>query len=370
MMKKNLLFICDYAAHYTGTFIASVALLAEEARSGGARVCFLFPAAARNMKWVKSLPVEEEDLFWCDFSALSLLRECRKLSRTLNVKDTVVHTHFIADWYLLAIKSVFRNVICHYHMMVPMGTSLMKKVKQQVRRIIYRGVVMIGVSEAVAEDIRSYFWKPVCRCINNAVDFDSLDRNSEGTELPGVVCDPDKFRILIHGSDFYGKGVDVAVKAIDELPPEIRKDVQLFVTSHRTQDAQNMLDSISRGNAVMTAIHPVENIKKLYDSMSLYVSASREESFGYAVVESAYSDCQVAASDIPGQNTMKCISDILWFEKDDVSGLKDVILQAIRRQQDGTAAQKKPAQRLDAVENFRIREWVRKNMDVYETYFG
>lgn len=369
MEGKNVLYICDYAAAYAGNFIASISALAEQVQKKN-QVYFLLPEPAKKFTWVNMLPVESSHIIWCDFSFKSLLSQCRQLSRQLGREKTVVHTHFIADLFLLAIRASFPKVICHYHMTVPVCYNLAKKAKRMVRRLIYKGVVLIGVSEAVTADIGQYFWKPASVCVPNAIDFASLEKCSEGSQVPEIFLEKKTFRILMHGTDFYRKGVDLAAKVIQELNVEYENGFSLYVTSHDTEDARRIIDSMGGAAADITVMKPVVNIKKVYDNVELFISPSRAEAFGYAVVEAAYASCQVAASDVPGQNTMKSIPGVIWFEKDDAAGLKNAILEARRRREDGSAAKIKEEQRTAAVREFRIEKWVEQNLAVYSKYFG
>lgn len=369
MEGKNVLYICDYAAAYAGNFIASMSALVEKVKENN-QVYFLLPRTASEYSWVQTLPVAKSHIIFCDFTFQSLFSVCRKLSQQLGRNDTVVHTHFVADFFLLAVRMSFSNVICHYHMTVPVCYNLSKKAKCFVRRIIYRGAILIGVSEAVTEDLKHYFWKPACECISNAIDFESLDKYSEGTDVPEQFRETGKFRILMHGTDFYRKAVDLAATAVAQLNQEYNDSFSLYVTSHDVKDAQRLIETHVGKRTDVHAMSPVTNIKKAYDSVELFISPSRAEAFGYAVVESAYAGCQVAASDVPGQDTMKLVPGILWFEKDDVAGLKSAILQAKENADAGLVPEIKKEQREFAVREFRIEKWVDQNLAVYSKYFG
>lgn len=369
MEGKNILYICDYAAAYSGNFIASLSALTESVQENN-RVYFLFPSEARKYAWTKNLPVPEDHIFWCEFSVRSLMTACRHLRKLLGNNNTLVHTHFVGDWFLLAVRFFFPNVICHYHMTVPEITSVMKKLKQMVRWIIYHGIVIVGVSDPVTADLKKYFLKADCVSIPNAIDFQMLEKCSEGRPLPETFTDRDRFCILIHGSDFFRKAVDLAARAVQELERETQYDLSLYVTSHDTEYAESVLRELCGEAPNIHVLAPIENIKSLYDRVDLFISPSRLEAFGYAVVEASYCGCQVAASDIPGQNTMKGVPGILWFEKEDVQGLKHAILQALENSRSGEAARIKEAQRAYVAREFRVETWVDRNLDLYDRFFG
>lgn len=368
MEGKNILYICDYGASYTGSFIPAMALLAKQAGEHN-QVYFLFPEGARGKKWLPYLPVPEEHIFFADFSVKNLAAACSRLSLRLTPEKTVVHTHFVGDFRLLAVRTAFSKIICHYHMMVPKGVTFSKKLKQLVRCCIYRGLILVGVSEAVKEDARDYFWNVRCECIPNAIDFEMLEQCSpEPMTLPGD--DGTQFRILVHGSDFVCKGVDVAIAAVNELNREEPNAFRLYMTSNTVEQTWENIRAITSETGNITVIPSVENIKSLYDAVDLYASPSREEAFSYAVVEASYCGCQVAASNIPGQNTMKPVPGILWFGKDDIQGLKQAILQAWENCRNGRVSEVKQSQKAYVMQHFRIQEWAERNLAVYNKYFA
>lgn len=330
----------------------------------------MFPETARPYHWLKSLPVESDHILFCDFSIPSLASKCRELSGRLDRRNTIVHTHFVGDLRLLAVKLAFPHVICHYHFMVPFGYTLMKKVKRLVRWFIYRKVILIGVSDAVTEDMHRYFRKPICECIPNAVDFQRMEECSAGTELPAGYQGEGSFRVMAHGSDFYGKGADLAVRAVQSLNRQEPGGFSLYITSNDVQAARDEVEKLAPGDSSIHADRTVENVIKLYSSMDLFLSPSREDAFGYSVVEAAWSDCQVAASNIRGQNTLKVIPGVFWFEMDNLEELQQVILEARERVRSGAAASIKAEQRAFVEKTYGIQEWVQHNLDVYKKYFG
>lgn len=363
----NILYICEYAAPYPGSFVPALSALIHEVGKNNTVYC-LFPEKANNMPWLSLLGIGKDHIFYADFSVKKLAQKCQWLCKMLGRENTIVHTHFVGDFRLAAVRFYFPKVICHYHMMVPYGTTLMKKLKRLVRIPIYWNSVIVGVSEAVAKDTQWYFRNVNSECIPNAVDFAMLEKCSEEP----VVLEKfrsGQYRVLIHGSDFVCKGVDVAVKAIQELNHEYDNGFGLYMTSNTVPVTEENIREITAQTDDITVIQSVKNIKSLYDSMDLFISPSREEAFSFAVVEASYSDCQVAASDIPGQNTMKPVPGIFWFEKDDVAGLKKAILQAKETAEKGQAGKIKEEQKAFVVRNFRIERWVEQNLAVYDKYY-
>jgi glycosyltransferase involved in cell wall biosynthesis len=108
----------------------------------------------------------------------------------------------------------------------------------------------------------------------------------------------------------------------------------------------------------------------LYDSVDLFISPSRKEAFGYAVVEAAYSKCQVLASNVPGQNTMMDIPGIYWVDLKDSESLKKAIEEAIIKKETNKIDEIREEQKKYVVKNYNIDKWVDANIKLYDTYFG
>lgn len=363
-MKENILYICDYAAKYTGSYIASMLALTQKARKKY-HVYFLFPDAARDHNWLPQLSEDPTDFFFCDFTPVSLERKCRELKKTLGGKNTIVHTHFVADFNLMAIKLHFPHIFCHYRMTVPPDHTFIKKLKREVRRVIYRNLVIICVSEGVRDHIFRYFPGISAEAVHNAVNFERMESCKAAPVQYGK---PGQFSVLIHGSDFVRKGVDLAIRAVQSLNESNSGKYHLYVTSNFVEEAWAQIDALTESRDNVTVVPTVENIASLYNCMDLFVSPSREEAFGNAVVEAAYFDCQVAASDIPGQNTMKCVPGILWMASEDVEGMKAAILEAADRKEKGLTQQWKEKQRALVVEEFDMNCWAQRIMTIYEKY--
>ena len=72
-----------------------------------------------------------------------------------------------------------------------------------------------------------------------------------------------------------------------------------------------------------------EYVKSIFDTVDFFVSPSRGEAFGYAVVEASSSSCEVIASLVPGQDTLKDIPETIWISPNDSVGLANAITDRI-----------------------------------------
>lgn len=367
MIGKNLIYVCNFAANYSGNFIASISELAKNILQNN-QVFFLFPEGARDKKWLSKLPVSSSHILFCTFDYENLQAICKKLSKEFPAKDTIVHTHFVDGEMLRSVTSNFKNVVVHYHMTVPevLGPrSFLQKLKQN---LIYKNTVVVGVSKAVTIDLKKYFYFCKHECITNAISFEELEKNAKLLKSTPSI-DQDSFSILIHGTHFYRKGVDLAIKALESMEPNIRSKCMLYITSHNTESAHNLVSALGSSFENVRVLDVTEGVKTLYDSVDLFISPSRKEAFGYAVAEAAYSECQVLASDVPGQNTMMDIPGIYWVDLNDSESLKKSIEKAIIKKETDGIGEIKKEQKEYVAKNYNISKWVEANIKLYDTYF-
>lgn len=367
MTGKNLIYVCNFAANYSGNFIASISKLAKKVMQHN-QVFFLFPEGARNKKWLSMLPVSNSHMLFCTFGNEELYAMCQKLSKELPKKNTVVHTHFVDGEMLRSVTSNFKNVVIHYHMTVPKVVGPRSYWQKVQNNLIYKNAVVVGVSEAVTLDLKKYFLFCKHECVKNAISFDDLEKNSKSSN-PSYSIDQDFFSVLIHGTHLHRKGVDIAIRALENMEPSIRSKCMLYITSHNPQSAHDFVSALGSSFTNVRILDVVEDVKNLYDSVDLFISPSRYEAFGYAVAEASYSECQVLASDVPGQNTMMDIPGIYWVDLNDSEGLKKAIEDAIVKKDTDKFDEIKKEQKKYVAENYNIDKWVNANIKLYDTYF-
>ena len=363
MGKTNLVYICNYAANYTGNFIASLIRIAE-AEMRNRRVFFVFPEDAKEKKWLKNLPIGCEVLF-CKFDKKSLGVFSKKLARELGRSNTIVHTHFVDGFSQMAIKMRFKHIISHYHMCVPEIINMRRRIRRILDNIFYANCILVGVSDAVMADLKKYLKFSKCLCIPNAIDFDSLEKCSTICSSAGKISDGMGFKILMHGTHFFRKGVDMAIQAIENLHMR-GYECCLYITSHNVEEAKANVQKIANKKELFRVIEVVEDVKNLYDNVDLFISPSRSEAFGYAVAEASYSNCQVAASMTDGQNCMMDIPGIIWHKPADAEALQDAIIEAIENKLRGIDCQIKEEQRTFTLKNYNVDQWVESVAQLYK----
>jgi len=237
-------------------------------------------------------------------------------------------------------------------------------VKRVIRRFLYRKCKMIACSESVLKSLeRDYPCNEKC-AIDNGVNFARLDQYSEITAAEYGLKETDKV-FLIFGFDFYRKGVDLAVKALDLLRKEGKEYSLLISLSTNFEEVERNITEILGSVPEWVKIIPARNdVATLYNFVDLFLSPSREEGLPYSVVEAGYSKCGVVMSDISAQVHLK-IPYGVWFESENHEELAMKIVEAVERHEEKKAnwdmvkQQMREAYALDSWSN-QVREYYKK----------
>lgn len=357
---RSLLVISNYAANYGGNFVRSIVRLAD---AYGANTVFLFPDAARGKPWISDLG--SYDIRFSSFGKSQLGSSCASLRRELG-EDILVHTHFVDGLLFGQVKRSFHRVVCHQHMAVEPARGILDRAKAALRRALvgkaYEGVTLVAVSQPVAESLRGDYPSAVTTCVPNAIDFSRYD------DCPSRECSLERnlIRALIFGSHFERKGVDVAVESCKKL---IAKGVgvELTVSVHDVEECAGKIKSLCGGVPPWLHVIPVtEHVDELYAASDVFLSPSRSEAFGYAVVEAAYMGCAVVASDVQGQNTLMGIPGSRWVHPEDVDGLAKAMEEAFMEHR--LSPSEEFASRRDCLESrYGIDRWVADMLQIYES---
>lgn len=324
---------------------------------------------AKGKAWLDLLPADSKDIIFTDFSNDSLSAIFRELSSNFDKRETIVQTHFLEPSWLSAIRRYFRNIMCYHHMTVPKLDTLRKHIRRVINNFHYRKCVIIGVSKAVTADLHAYYPFNKCKCVTNAISFESMETLSQlyNPELP---LNKEHFNILIHGTDFYRKGVDIAIKAVNAINRDSAQKCRLFITSHNTAECRRYTADCAESTELIEVMDVVDGIKNIYDQIDCFISPSREEAFGYAVVESAYCGCQVIASNVPGQDTLTDIPGIIWTEPENADSLSSAILTAMTNKGSGQLTAVKEAQKKYVQEKYSIQQWISANKAIITEHFS
>lgn len=349
-----MLFICDYSAKYGGNFLASFIFLANKLAEQNIEVYFIFPQEAKNQNW--EIDLSEFNVIYSKFSKEDLIIT---IKQCLQKNDCgIIHLNFLSSLLIVKMKRELSDrrvaFAFHQHMAVNYG------LKQIVKGIILRtfapkNTAYIAVSPEVYKNVKKEVGSEKSYLVTNAIDIDRLS----------TINHFDNHNILIFGTDFMRKGVDLAIEAIQHS--NIDDKCKLLVVTHKPEDARQLiLDKFNEIPAFVQIIPPVQNIEKLYHNSFLFLSPSRSEAFGYAVVEAAYSGNQVIASDVPGQNILAAIPGVQMIQSENVNQLRAAILKAFAHRCDNRDKLNQAASKY-IVNHFSLGHWADEILDIYKS---
>lgn len=326
---KAVLHVMNYGASYRGNFMDSLKSLDEKIHEFGMKNIYLFCADAKHNGarcWIDEMQKQGEVVEFLTGKTGQDIKLIRKLLNQYQVE--IVHTHFTKRQQHLAVIAAtwFKKVkiVTHFHNHSVEAKNGLKKI---IRNILYRRCHIVACSESVyLSAVRDFPKTPKC-FVDNGVNFNRLDQYVDlSDEEYGVL--PGEKVFLIFGFDFYRKGVDLAVLALQKLREEGHKFTLLISLSTNFDEVRTNVEKIL-GSVPdwVKIIHARNDVATLYNYVDLFLSPSREEGLPYSVVEAAYSKCSVVLSDISAQAKLR-IKYGYWFPDGDFNGLAEAILKA------------------------------------------
>lgn len=364
-MPGTVLHIMNYAASYRGNFIDSLTSLDKKIRTSGLKNIYLFTKEAKSegpMSWIREMQQQREEVYFLTENKNQDAKLIRSLIKEKNVK--IIHTHFITmQQYLAVYQATFGKkvlILMHMHNHSQIARNPVKNI---LRRMVYDKCIMVACSESVYRSLERDYPKNEKYVIDNGVNFFRLDTYETLTE-EDFGLEKSEGVFLIFGFDFYRKGVDLAVKALNLLREQghcYSLLVSLSTNFHQVEE--KIVDILGELPSWVKVIPARNDVATLYNFVDVFLSPSREEGLPYSVVEAAYSSCSVVMSDISSQVHLK-IPYGYWFKSEDVEDFADKILKA----------QKERAQKIknwDSVketmrENYALNIWSEQIEQLYK----
>lgn len=349
--------VCEIVSFYGGNFIECLKSLDKHICDSGDKnkMLYAFPQEAKEIGWVKELGCEGCVLYFNRRRPqymVDLLKLCKK-----NHVD-IVHLHFcgVTNTLLLQLFSHVKIVV-HYHNTIN-PLPLLKRLIYKVAS--YRISKFIGCSHYVMETmLENGFAKEKCMYVTNCIDFKRLDvvHNSN-------VLSNGKANLLIFGTDFYRKGVDLVLKALSSIAEKYNLCLHIF--SHNQKSAEENVKSVMGYFPNWCEIKtPVDNIADYYRASVAFLSPSREEGFCTAALEALYCGCFVIKSDFPAmihhlQNENKLICKL------DVDDLQRRIEEVVQMDS-ATRSEMLQLFKEQISERYSCNKWSSKVYNLYKT---
>jgi glycosyltransferase involved in cell wall biosynthesis len=316
--------LCDFKAEYGGSFIESLIYLHRYCRRNLQVGLFcVFPENARNKTWMKRLNEESVQHGFVPRKK-NVLGHVRLLLK--NYDPVILHTHFFYfDLSAILMKVMFfhnSRIVWHYHN--PALFTIKQRIKDafKIRLIFNRlGDRCIAVGDGVYKSIREAgMAKEKTVLIYNGVNIARFRNKSEDSAEVGqglLISTPIVFLLL--GWDPVRKGVDIFLRAAEDLCSRNYINCRFLIVGRtETRKFVSQLASTSKLSENLKLIDPVEDMSVLLRRVDVFVSSSRSEGFGFAVVEAMAAEKLVLCSDInPVRETYGRSKGVWLFPSED-----------------------------------------------------
>jgi len=341
MVNENII-VCelsDYAPSFYGNFMYSLINLENllKLKNPNNKLIYAFYENSIDCYWIKEMQQNNKTIFFLKSKYLKGFFQLKKIIIKNNIN--VLHSHFTIPIFLFFLLRIFFPkiiIISHFHNLFSGICDLnhfKKKIKTKIKLFFYnKNIIDIfcGCSEAVSNDLKSCEIKnKKCLYIDNSIDFSRFDKVIIQDNYSNITNG--KQILIIYGTYFYTKGVDIAINAIKDIAKI--KNIILMIICQNKEYVLNEINKILNIIPEWVLIVPSkDNIAEYLNIGSIYLTPSREEGFSYLMLEAIYCENIVIRSNLQAMNRnlpydfvvpvndsdalRQCIESVLSFSDD------------------------------------------------------
>lgn len=369
----NILISAYYTAPSSGNFVGSLIDLGLKLRENGGKLFFVFPKSQSTTcenSWVQWLEragfiVCLVDVSESNEKQLGFLKKIIKEN-----KIDILHIHFdlFLNFAVHKREELPVKIIVHEHMEYPAGCNRVYQAMKYVRKsFIYRmkkiGIICVNRYVNMAHFGTKHWFIPNGLSLKrNILSKAEMAREECRDQLQ--IQDNEKF-VMFLGWDLYRKGLDVAIRAVNECRKS-NSNVVLGIVGLGTMPFPNPkgIDYIKK----YTDVSPFENwIRFLpntedmfayHRAADVYLSSSRSEAFSYGILEAISQNTPVVVSDIKGTSWCTKYSKSFMYPVEDYKKCADAIISAIDIENNLSNSKK-------ICLEYSIDKWCDRIMEVY-----
>ena len=370
-MKYVVQNLLNFNPPYSGNLMKSLLALEKAMFDSEMAMVYLFPKEAMERDWVRDLISEGKRVYFRNSTVFEALNSINN-----DYPVSIIHSHFsyIDDYKGIIrfkrdhpeIKTVFHhhdaNFVPYVSKGYPFPVETARKIKKKAEREIAKRIIMsdahIACGKDVYDNLRELNFNGFC-CIENSIDFRRLDRYAE-------ICRNDfndkynRIAILIFGTDFERKGVDIAIKAIAPIAEEYGISLCIVMAVNVDENIKKIKRLMGEEPEWVKILPPREDVASYYRSADLFISPSRAEGMTYSVIECAYCKCPMIVSDICGQGHARAIPGAKIVENENTEMMREAIIESITV--DNSSLEKAYNY---VKENYSLDNWCNKILDLY-----
>ena len=284
-----------------------------------------------------------------------------------NHKIDILHIHF-GMFHRIVInhtKELPVKVLIHDHMDFAEGSNRIKqKIRCAAQSLIYRKN-KVAIASVNPKKDSAYCFARHWYVANGLSFIRNTDKSEAREEVrSGLGISPDEKVCLFLGWDVHRKGLDIAVKAVNEIRKN-NPNVLLGVIGMGDPPNQERLSFISDNTGIDPSspwIKYFPNRENMFDyhrAVDVYLSASRSEAFSYGILEAISQNTPVAVSDIKGTSWCHQYSKAVIYSTEDYMACADAINRALLLGRSESNAD-------EIVRDYSIEKWYTQMIEVYK----
>ena len=366
----NILLAADYATPASGNFIASCVELGRTLKKSGSSLTFVFPESKNTLcenSWVHWLKREGFPVYLIskdktDNQIISFLQTV-----TEKHKIDIIHIHFGMFHHAIIshAKDLGVKVIIHDHMGFAAGIN---PIKQRLRCAALSAVYRknkIGIVSVNSQKNSAYFFARHWYVPNGLSFIRNVPQSASREDMRlKLGINPDEKMCMFLGWDLHRKGIDIAVKAINEIRKN-NPEMLLGVVGIGNPPDRDCLQFIRESTGIepnsswIRYLPSCEDMFAYHRAADVYLSASRSEAFPYGILEAISQNTPVAASDIKSTEWCHRYSKAVVYPTEDPNACADAIKQAV-------SMGNSPSNAEEIVETYSIEKWCTRMIRIYE----
>lgn len=366
----NILIAADYATPASGNFIGSLIDLGRDLKKDNHNLYFIFPEAPNTLSensWVHWL---ENEGFKVYLTKHKVGDEALAFLKSVIGENNIdiLHLHF-GMYHRIVLKhakSLGVEIIIHDHMEFSPEVSLVKQkfycaltsLKYRLNKI---NVVCVNERKCKSYLFAKRFFIP------NGISFSrnvSTFATREEMRKKLGLKDNQKFCLFL-GWHLHTKGMDIAFKAVEKLSKS-NPGIVLGIVGYSGNPSDDRLNSIKEFTGVdprssfIKFLESTDDIFAYHKAADVYLSASRTESFSYAVLEAISQNTPLVVSDIPGTAWSHSYNKAFVYPTKDYSLCANAIEQALKLDRNA------PSNSDEFIEKYSIEKWCATIKNIYK----
>ena len=370
MKKYSVLIMSNFKAKCSGNFINSLLALANNGKDCY-NFYFLFPLLddGTEASWVSYIKKYGYEVIMFDDKASDEANTQLLFELIDKYKIDMIHNHFSCLGNICLWNKELRSkveILYHDHMDYTPGIPMFPQVKKHIKTAKRYREYGSGVISVMKRKHRGYFLTPKRWWIPNGVSFQrNVDHSMTREECRDLLnIHQDEKLCLFLGWDVYRKGLDVAINALqivrkqgynvilglagfgENISDEQIKIIEGKIGFNPKQEGVRFLDAW-------------EDMFALHRASDVFLSASRNEAFPYAILEAISQNIPVVTSNISGARWSKEYSKSFMFPSGNHEKCAEQIIKALSYR-DASSNYK------EMTDKYNIDLWAQKVLTVYK----